>query len=115
MHRTYSAYGSKIHFFLAGSAESANKDDRKNRVDFARKCSREKNLIDVVHKHLEVSDPLVLEARERIHMRSKVKSKPSPDMQLLLKQDVDGNFFGVERRLNSAGFIFFLPAVAATR
>ena len=88
----------------AGSAESANKDDRKNRVDFARKVSRESNLTDVVHKHIECSDPLVLEAREKIHMRLKVKSPPTSAMLPLLKRDADGNYYGVEKRLSSSGF-----------
>ena len=64
-----------------GSQESANRFDRHNRQFHARKCSREKNLTDVVHAHLESSDPFVVS-----HMKfvKRKKTPPTPEMAALL-------------------------------
>ena len=65
-----------------GSAEAQNKFDRRNRLFHARKSSREANLTDIVHYHLEASDPLVVS-----HMRfpKQRKTPPTPEMAALLK------------------------------
>ena len=71
-------------FESKGSGEAMNKVNRRNRREHARKTSREENLTDVLHSHLESSDPLVVS-----NMRfAKKKSTPiSPAMKDLLLID----------------------------
>ena len=68
-------------FYMKGSGEAQNKIDRRNRLEHARKNSRKNNITDVVHAHLESSDPLVVS-----HMKfgKKKKSDLTPAMKSLL-------------------------------
>ena len=68
----------------AGSQEAFNKIDRRNRVFHARKTSRVDNLTDVVHCHMESSDPLVI---ANMRFPKKKPSPPTPAMAALLMAD----------------------------
>ena len=65
----------------SGELDVSNKFDRKNREYHARKCSREKNLTDTVHAHLESSDPLVV---SHMKFQKRRKTPPTPEMAALL-------------------------------
>ena len=93
--------GLKVHLisFCLGSQEAYNKVDRRNRLQNARKCSRELNLTDVMHRHLEGSDPLVI-----YHMKfpRKKQTPPTPEMAALLEPvEPESNGDNVEKDASS--------------